>query len=176
MNKEMLQEDLSSLISPLIGLANEIDGAADFGMTVCFIKEEEIAGRHNYIGQRCEKIRCLADSIVSAMNEVTRLHSKDLSALQAELVAGADLLLNAFRALERFRSLSPESVRFATEAVRTGWETVHRVIREIADTLDPIDQSWYLPILERQDSYRTQLGQVCSCFNEEAITRPVQKL
>jgi hypothetical protein len=169
MSKEALQPNLQSLINPLIDLAGEIDGVADFGMTVCYMNEET-EGRHQYIAQRCERIQLLVDSVISAMNEMPPLPSNEMSALQADVVAGTALLLNGFRSLERLRSLAPDSVRSSTDAVRAGWETVHRVIRIIADALDAGDQSWYVPIRERQGTYRTQLEQVGSCFYQEALT------
>jgi hypothetical protein len=168
MSKQPTQEHAASLVSHLIDLANEIDGVVDFGMTVCFLKEEEMAGRHRYIDQRCDAIRRIVNSVITAMSDPNLDKAMELSASQSDLIAATDQLLAAFRALERFRSLRPASVRSWADAVRTGWETTHGVIRRIADSLHLPDQAWYFPILERHDSYRTHLEGVCTCFFETA--------
>ena len=169
MGKEALQPNLQSLITPLIDLAGEIDGVADFGMTVCFLKEER-DGRHQYIAQRCERIQLLVDSAIAAMNEMPPLPTKEMSELQADLVAAAAQLLAGFRSLEGFRRLRPDGVRSATDGFRSGWEAVHRVISDIADALDSLDEWWYVPIRGRQGTYRTQLEQVCLALFHDVVT------
>jgi hypothetical protein len=172
MNKATLDVEAPLLLNLLTDLAGEIDGLADLGITVCFIQEEEMAGRHSYLVQRCEQIRLIVNSLVSTMNGISSLQSKEPGSLQSELLAATDLLLNAFGSLERFRNLSPDCVRSSAEAFCTGWETIHRLIPAIVETLHFLDQSWFLPILERENSYRTQLSNVCSRFSEEAIGSP----
>ena len=172
MNTESAQVRLSSLVILLIELADEIDEVADFGMTVCINEEANMAGRHSYIIQQCEKIQGIVGSIISSLDALRPTALKQHSALQSELAAGSALLLGGFVSLEQFRRLSLELIRSSTDEVRMGWEKLHQVIGAIAAALGLLDQAWYVSILERQDSYRTQLGHINACFHESATRFP----
>ncbi len=159
MNEEAALAHRSSLVDMLSDLASEIDGVVDFGMTVCATKEDRIAGRHTYIIQQCEKIHRVVDSILSVMNE-DRSPNLELS--------GTDQLLSAFLSLEHFRSLSSDCFRSTADALRAGWESIHRVIPALAEKLDLLDPSWYSPIRERQDTYRTHLEHIGSSLQKHS--------
>ncbi len=165
MNNETVEERILSLVTSLRELADEIDGLADLGIAVG-LAQEEMGGRHLYFMQRSERIQHLVDSVGSSVNTVDFSNLQDLHSLQSDLVASAYPLLKAFCSLEAFRTLSPDAIRSSVEALRAGWERMHQVIRGIAATLGLLDQAWYSTVLERHDSYRSQLEHVGSCFPE----------
>jgi len=168
MTKETPQAQLTPLVNRLIELANEIDGIADFGMTVCIGDDEKMAGRHDYVTRRCEKVRRIVDSISSLVEVLNAPDLDRLFAAQSRLNAGSEMLLTAFVDLEHFRGQSADLIRSATNAVRTGWEAIHLSIKAIAESLNILDESWYFSIRERQDTYRAQLEHIGSAFIETA--------
>src|SRR5438105_4050348 len=116
------QRQSHPLVKCMIDLADEIDGVADFGITVCLIDEKKMAGRQQYIIQHADKICGVVDAIVSFIKGTTQTISEGVLLLQAELLAGSWLVSSGFRALQHFRRLTAETLRVATEAVRGGWE------------------------------------------------------
>jgi hypothetical protein len=171
MKKESGASQLPPLVDELVDLADEIDGIADFGIIVC-LTGESVSGRHGYITKCCGKVRSLVDAILSSLKQGEPTDSARAAALQSELMAGADLLLNAFANLEHFRSLDKEVVHSLTESLLAGWEAIHKSIREIADTLGLLDRSWYATIQGRQDRYRNNLQQSDGWFQELLDTAP----
>ena len=166
MNEQTGQAGLPALSHLLLELANEIDGVADFGLTVCFVNEDEMAGRHLFIRQRCEKTRLIVDSIVTSLSGVVLPGLKALPALQSDLVAGTDLLLVGSNLWSSFAlSVRSELVPVSKPFGRMGNNSSG--YSAIANALDLLGQSWYAPILERQNAYRTQLEHIGSCFQEE---------
>lgn len=156
----------AALVNSLVDLANEIDGVVDFGITVCFMDEEKMAGRHGYITQRCDRIRSIVKSVGSSIEKLGAPNVEQLSLLQSELTANTDRFLQAYASLEVFRSLEAESIRSATQAVQLGWEAIHQSIREMAKTAGVFDQSWYNPISKRQQTYRDTVRQLPVWFQE----------
>lgn len=157
------------LVKLMIDLANEVDGVADFGITVCLIDEEKMAGRQQYINQRSEKILVAVDSIISFIKGTTQENSEQVLLAQAELLAGSLLLTSGFKALQYFRRLTPETLCGSTSALRTSWEAIHRSIPQLPEAMGVLDDSWYAAIAVRQESYRTRLGSLYEWFQEASI-------
>src|ERR1043165_12978 len=129
MNNDIKKKELSSLISLLTDLANEIDGVVDLGITVCLMDDKKADGRQGYIVKRSEKIRLLVKEILTVVKHSCVACSDDTLALQSILLARSELFLTALSSLERFRILDYEALRSATDAFYAGWSTLHRLIR-----------------------------------------------
>jgi hypothetical protein len=169
---DRIEQSSAALVKAMVDLANEVDGVVDFGMTVCFMDEAKMAGRHGYITQRCDKIRSIVKSIGSCIRKLNVPNGEQLSLLHSQLTTNSDLFLNAYAHLEAFRRLGPESVRSTVDAVRLGWEAIHESIRELAGSAGVFDQAWYSPILERQQNYRNTVRQLPVWFQEAIVGSP----
>jgi hypothetical protein len=147
-------------------LADAIDGIVDFGMTICFMDEDKMAGRAAYVAQECDKVR-LSANIVNSFVEKSMSRNPDHSQkLRSTLLSNVDLFLGSFLSLSAFRKMEEERVGSKAKLVQKSWEAIHQSLRESAVASGVFDQSWYDPILQRQETYRNTLSQIGDWFRE----------
>jgi hypothetical protein len=164
----MNETNVQKLIDLMVDLSSEIDGVVDLGITVCLLDDEKMAGRQQYLKMRSEKTCDIVDGVTTFFDELDP--SADEKTLQArsELLAGCFLFLGGFRSLGYFRDLKDNTLFFATESLRVGWDTIHEAIAALAEGLGQQDASWFSAIIERNDTYRSHFTELFQSLQEVA--------
>lgn len=134
----------AELVTCIVDLIDIVNSIVDFGLTVCAIGEERMAGYWQFLYQRHDETRRLIQRMTSCLQQHQTPDRRMVEHYQGQLRDAGNLFLDAFESFMRYRDLESDSLRAVVDSFRLGWERIHEVLAEIAEAFhcnDPATQT-----------------------------------
>jgi hypothetical protein len=160
------------IAAALTGLCNELDGTLDLGITICFIADENMEGRREFLARRARQVRDAGRGAAEAVAANGAPVPGRVADASRELLLSTESFVDGYLALAVFRTLGRDGIGRAAERLRAGWEGVIRSVREIADSYGMLGQGWCSEAFEREETSRERLAVLPENFTSAAVDAP----